>query len=117
MGTYRELDPVGAEASDDKMARLLRIREQLKDVSLSHFSVQDLPALVAIQGMAPAAFGGHRDPFPAELDQIEQCLKRIFKVCEKCDDSGLMRRAHGYCDCKKGRRLAEQGMVSGEHGL
>ena len=37
--------------------------------------------------------------------------------CSKCEDTGLLRKGHGYCTCTKGKRLAEEAMVVGEHGL
>ena len=37
--------------------------------------------------------------------------------CSECGDTGLSRKRHGYCTCPKGKRLAEEAMVAGEHGL
>ncbi len=37
--------------------------------------------------------------------------------CIKCNGTGLLRKGHGYCTCPKGKRLVEEAMVAGEHGL
>lgn len=59
-------------------------------------------------------------PDPKDISRAYEAL--FYPVeepdCIKCHDTGLLReKGQTYCQCKLGRRLAEQGMVAGEHGL
>ncbi|MBX4190204.1 hypothetical protein KW791_02835 [Candidatus Parcubacteria bacterium] len=47
-----------------------------------------------------------------EGDKIQEKPK-----CSNCDDTGLLHKGHGYCKCPQGKKMAEEAMVAGEHGL
>ena len=64
-----------------------------------------------------AEFQGEHRAYSHAVQLLEQCKSQGSSTCQMCQDTGLLRTGHGYCDCRMGKRLAEEAMVAGEHGL
>lgn len=68
--------------------------------------------------MVPAA-----EPWRAEFVEIGSLTAdslprdKSQPECLECSGTGLLRKGHSYCTCLKGKRMAEEAMVAGEHGL
>lgn len=71
--SWRDMDPVGAEAHDRHIERLLRLREGLKNVPLSEFTVGDLPVLIRLMGAFHNS-AGQIDPSEEELRALERVV-------------------------------------------
>lgn len=67
MGHYwRDMDPKGAEESDNEMEKAVSFREKISKVSLANFSVEDLPALLRILEC---------EPYNDDIKKIQEKLK------------------------------------------
>jgi hypothetical protein len=64
------MDPKGAAAHDARLERLLKLRKRLKNMSLSAFTVNDLPALIRVTSLV-SEYG---DPTDEDMDLLERRL-------------------------------------------
>lgn len=66
--TYRDLFPAKAEAQDNYNSRLIKLRKEIKNMPLSHFTVADAEALSRIMGL---------DVKERDVKQLEKSVQKI----------------------------------------
>lgn len=76
--TWREMDPAGAEEQDRNLSRLRAIRDEIRDISLSEFTVGDLVPICRIMGIKNSEYAPLL--FPSDLAHLE---KRIQEIKQK----------------------------------
>lgn len=71
--TFREMFPKTAEAHDKRLDRLLKLREEIKDLPLSRFTVGDFEALYRLANIGTIRIGMNEQ----EIARLEKRVKEI----------------------------------------
>ena len=76
--SWREMDPAGAKAHDEYWDRVSKIREQIKDIPLSKFTVGELGAVMSLMGLSHHSHTS-RPVTESNLELLEKKLKKPKK--------------------------------------
>ena len=72
--SWREMDPAGATAHDRRIDRILRLRNELKDVPLGEFAIGALDAVLRLFGLAYGCTGT-LEPHEEHLQLLEERVR------------------------------------------